>query len=56
MNGQTGGPSSFVQRDEKSGETYLRLPMPSPELLDQVLRGGRQAKQQERNEVPHAVG
>lgn len=41
-NGQANRPSSgggFVQRDEKSGETYLRLPVPSPEVIDQVLRG-----------------
>jgi hypothetical protein len=26
-----------VARDEKTGETYLRLPMPSPQVLDQAL-------------------
>jgi hypothetical protein len=29
---------SFVQRDERTGETYLKLPVPAPEVLDQVLR------------------
>ncbi len=28
-----------VQRDDRTGETFLRLPMPSPEVLEQVLRG-----------------
>jgi superfamily II DNA or RNA helicase len=31
-------PSSIVRRDEQTGETYLRLPVPKPELLDQALR------------------
>ena len=38
-NGRANEAPSLVQRDEKSGETYLRLPVPSPEVLDQVLRG-----------------
>ena len=29
---------SFVQRDASTGETYLRFPMPAPEVLDQALR------------------
>lgn len=28
---------SLVHRDEKTGETYLKLPMPKPEVVDQVL-------------------
>src|SRR5262249_4929799 len=29
---------SLVKRDEKTGETYLKLPVPAPEVLDQALR------------------
>jgi superfamily II DNA or RNA helicase len=29
--------SSIVRRDEQTGENYLRLPMPSPELVQQAL-------------------
>jgi superfamily II DNA/RNA helicase len=29
---------SLVQRDEKTGENYLRLPVPPPEVLDQALQ------------------
>ncbi len=29
---------SIVQRDAKTGETYLKLPMPSPEILDRALQ------------------
>ena len=29
---------SFVQRDALTGESYLRIPMPEPEVLDQALR------------------
>jgi hypothetical protein len=29
---------SLVQRDEQTGETYLKLPVPSPEVLDQALK------------------
>jgi hypothetical protein len=25
-------------RDERSGETYLKVPMPQPEVLEQALR------------------
>src|SRR5262245_27416155 len=28
---------SFVARDERTGEAYLRLPVPSPEVLEQAL-------------------
>ena len=28
---------SLVRRDEKTGESYLRLPMPTPEILDRAL-------------------
>jgi superfamily II DNA/RNA helicase len=30
--------SSLVQRDEKTGETYLKLPVPPPEVLNQALQ------------------
>jgi superfamily II DNA or RNA helicase len=33
-----GGLASLVQRDERTGETYLKLPMPKPEVLDQALQ------------------
>jgi superfamily II DNA/RNA helicase len=29
---------SLVQRDERTGESYLKLPVPSPEVLDQALQ------------------
>jgi superfamily II DNA or RNA helicase len=29
---------SLLQRDERTGETYLKLPMPKPEVLDEALR------------------
>jgi superfamily II DNA or RNA helicase len=36
------GPSlsglSLIGRDERTGETYLKLPMPKPEVLDQALQ------------------
>ena len=32
------GLANLVQRDEKTGENYLRLPMPSPEVLNQALQ------------------
>jgi hypothetical protein len=28
----------LVHRDERTGETYLKLPMPAPEVLEQALR------------------
>jgi superfamily II DNA or RNA helicase len=33
-----GGAASLVTRDERTGETYLKLPVPKPEVLDQALR------------------
>ncbi|HTK78762.1 MAG TPA: DEAD/DEAH box helicase, partial [Gemmataceae bacterium] len=30
--------SPFIGRDERTGETYLRLPVPPPHVLDQALR------------------
>jgi len=38
-----GGPvkaavGSLVTRDERTGETYLKVPVPAPEVLDQALR------------------
>ncbi len=40
-NGQARSEASptLVQRDERTGETYLRVAMPAPEVLEQVLRG-----------------
>jgi hypothetical protein len=29
---------SLVTRDERTGETYLKVPVPKPEVLDQALR------------------
>jgi hypothetical protein len=29
---------SFVTRDERTGETYLKLPVPKPEVLEQALK------------------
>jgi superfamily II DNA/RNA helicase len=29
---------SFIARDERTGETYLRLPVPKPEVLEQALK------------------
>lgn len=29
---------SFIRRDASTGESYLRIPMPTPEVLDQALR------------------
>src|SRR5262249_9595809 len=29
---------SLVRRDDRTGETYLRLPVPSQEVLDQALQ------------------
>jgi superfamily II DNA or RNA helicase len=31
-------PRSLVQRDEQTGETYLKLPVPPPEILNQALQ------------------
>jgi hypothetical protein len=30
--------ASLVQRDERTGETFVKLPVPPPEVLDQALR------------------
>ncbi|MBL8797963.1 MAG: DEAD/DEAH box helicase [Planctomycetia bacterium] len=30
---------SLIQRDERTGEPYLKLPVPSPEVLEQALKG-----------------
>ena len=30
-------PTASVQRDERTGESYLRVPMPPPEVLTQAL-------------------
>src|SRR5262249_16349041 len=30
--------ASLVRRDEQTGETYLKLPVPKPEVLDQALK------------------
>jgi superfamily II DNA or RNA helicase len=30
--------STLVQRDERTGETYVKLPVPKPEVLDQVIQ------------------
>src|SRR5262249_19206703 len=35
----SGGPGlAFVARDEQTGETYLKLPVPKPEVLEQALK------------------
>ena len=31
-------PRSLVQRDERTGETFLKLPVPPPEVLNQALQ------------------
>jgi hypothetical protein len=40
--GQAGEPASaglaFVARDERTGESYLKLPVPKPEILEQALK------------------
>jgi hypothetical protein len=28
---------SLIQRDERTGETYLKVPLPKPEVLDQAV-------------------
>ncbi len=30
--------ASFIGRDEQTGQSYLKLPMPKPEVLDQALQ------------------
>jgi hypothetical protein len=32
------GVKSLVRKDEQTGETYLRLPVPQPEVLEQALQ------------------
>jgi hypothetical protein len=36
-NGSNGAVTSLVRTDEKTGEPYLRLPVPPPEVLEQAL-------------------
>ena len=33
-----GGLASLVKRDERTGETYLKVPVAKPEVLDQALK------------------
>jgi hypothetical protein len=35
---QAPGPDGYVRRDEATGETYLRFPVPSPEVVNQALQ------------------
>ena len=35
---QAGQGLSFLARDERTGESYLRFPMPNPEVLDRALQ------------------
>ena len=30
--------ASFIGRDERTGQSFLKLPMPKPEVLDQALQ------------------
>jgi hypothetical protein len=30
--------TSLIQRDDRTGETYLKLPMPAPDVLEQALK------------------
>jgi hypothetical protein len=32
------GVASLLTRDERTGETFLKVPVPQPEVLDQALR------------------
>jgi hypothetical protein len=34
----TPGKDGYVRRDEATGETYLRLPVPSPEIVQQAIQ------------------
>lgn len=36
--GAAAGAASFVRRDDKTGESYLHLPVPKPEVLDQAVK------------------
>ena len=39
MSGPSKGTAlSLVKRDERTGETYLKLPMPSPQVLEQAVQ------------------
>jgi superfamily II DNA or RNA helicase len=38
QNGNGAAPSSLIHRDAKTGESYLRLPVPKPEVLQQALQ------------------
>jgi hypothetical protein len=33
-----GSPPSLIQRDEKTGETYIKMPVPPPEVLEQAVQ------------------
>jgi SNF2 family DNA or RNA helicase len=33
-----GGASSLITRDERTGETYIKMPVPPPEVLDQAIQ------------------
>jgi hypothetical protein len=37
MSSASAAPRSLVQRDEQSGETYLKLPVPPPEVVNKAL-------------------
>jgi hypothetical protein len=37
-NGGGTAAASFIHRDDRTGETYLRLPVPPPDVLDHALR------------------
>jgi superfamily II DNA or RNA helicase len=36
--GKPAAPRSFVERDERTGETFLKVPLPSPETLNQAIQ------------------
>jgi hypothetical protein len=36
--GESKPAASLVTRDERTGETYLKVPVPAPEVLDQALQ------------------
>lgn len=38
LSGNGPAPRTLVQRDEKTGETYLKLPVPPPEVVNQALQ------------------
>jgi hypothetical protein len=37
MSSASAAPRSLVQRDEQTGETYLKLPVPPPEVVNKAL-------------------